>query len=149
MGVSYFERNAIFASNCTWSSFSFNGVLIPRRPIFPIGLTVKKVHVFGVKVQNNRAINALLKGESNNDNRLVGGGILEKELQFKPSFNEYLKAMESVRVRRERKQADNNNSKLKKQKPNDTEKGLFRTPTMEGDKRTVERSEERRGGKEC
>ena len=100
MGVSYFERNGIFASNCTWSSFSFNGVLIPRRPIFPIGLTVKKVHVFGVKVQNYGAINALLKGESDNDNRLVGGGILEKELQFKPSFNEYLKAMESVRVRR-------------------------------------------------
>ena len=141
MGVSYFERNGIFASNCTWSSFSFNGVLIPRRPIFPIGLTVKKVHVFGVKVQNYTAINALLKGESDNDNRLVGSGILEKELQFKPSFNEYLKAMESVRIRRERKQADNNNSKLKKQKPNDTEKGLFRTPTMEGDKGTVELKE--------
>ncbi|XP_050288095.1 pentatricopeptide repeat-containing protein At1g30610, chloroplastic-like isoform X2 [Quercus robur] len=143
MGVSYFERNGIFASNCTWSSFSFNGVLIPRRPIFPVGLTVKKVHVFGVKVQNNRAINALLKGESDKDNRLVGGGILEKELQFKPSFNEYLKAMESVRVRRERKQADNNNNNntLKKQKPNDTEKGLFRTPTMEGDKGTVELKE--------
>ncbi|KAL0011985.1 hypothetical protein SO802_007093 [Lithocarpus litseifolius] len=138
MGVSYFERNGIFASNCTWSSFSFNGVLIPRRPIFPIGVTVKKVHVFGVKVQNYTAINALLKGESDIDNTLVGGGILEKELQFKPSFNEYLKAMESVRVRRERKQADNNNNKLKKQKPNDTEKGLFRTPTMEGDKGTVE-----------
>ncbi|XP_023895444.2 pentatricopeptide repeat-containing protein At1g30610, chloroplastic [Quercus suber] len=139
MGVSCFERNVIFASNCTWSSFSFNGVLIPRRPIFPIGLTVKKVHVFGVKVQNNRAINALLKGESDNDNRLVGGGILEKELQFKPSFNEYLKAMESVRVRRERKQADNNNNnKLKKEKPNDTEKGLFRTQTKEGDKGNVE-----------
>uniref|UniRef100_A0A7N2M3E3 Uncharacterized protein n=1 Tax=Quercus lobata TaxID=97700 RepID=A0A7N2M3E3_QUELO len=72
--------------------FFLNGVLIPRRPIFPIGLTVKKVHVFGVKVQNYRAINALLKGESDIDNRLVGGGILEKELQFKPSFNEYLKA---------------------------------------------------------
>lgn len=139
MGVSYFERNGVFASNCTWSSFSFNGVLIPRNPIFPIGLTVKKVHVFGVKVQNYRAINALLKGESDNDNRLVGGGILEKELQFKPSFNEYLKAMESVRVRRERKQADNNNNnKLKKEKPNDTEKGLFRTPTIEGDKGNVE-----------
>ncbi|KAK7818983.1 hypothetical protein CFP56_040833 [Quercus suber] len=69
-----------------------------------------------LKVQNYRAINALLKGESDNDNRLVGGGILEKELQFKPSFNEYLTAMESVRVRRERKQADNNNNnKVKKQ----------------------------------
>ncbi|GMY38207.1 pentatricopeptide repeat-containing protein At1g30610, chloroplastic-like isoform X2 [Fagus crenata] len=145
MGVSYFERNGIFASNCTWNSFSFNGFLIPQRPIFRIGLTVKKnekkAHVFGVKVQNSRAINALLKGESDNDNQLVGGGLLEKELQFKPSFDEYLKAMESVRVRRDKKQSNNNDYKSKKQKPNDTEKGNFRTPTMERDGRNVELEE--------
>jgi hypothetical protein len=145
MGVSYFERNGIFASNCTWNLFSFNGFLIPQRPIFRIGLTVKKnekkAHVFGVKGQNSRAINALLKGESDNDNQLVGGGLLEKELQFKPSFDEYLKAMESVRVRRDKKQSNNNDYKSKKQKPNDTEKGNFRTPTMERDGRNVELEE--------
>ncbi|EEF28597.1 pentatricopeptide repeat-containing protein, putative [Ricinus communis] len=41
-------------------------------------------------------IKALSSGDS--DNRLVGGGILEKELEFKPSFDEYLKAMESVKT---------------------------------------------------
>ena len=90
MGVSYFERNGTSALNCTWNSFFFYKVLIPQRPIFTIGLIVKKIHVFGVKIQNFRAINVLLKGESDNDNRLVGGGVLEKELQFKSSFNEYL-----------------------------------------------------------
>lgn len=90
MGISYFERNGTFGSNCTWNLFSFYRVLIPRRLIFTIGLIMKKVHVFGVKIQNFRAINALLKGGSDNDNRLMGGGILEKGLQFKSSFNEYL-----------------------------------------------------------
>ncbi|GLT70352.1 hypothetical protein SLA2020_424390 [Shorea laevis] len=117
MGVSYFERNSILVSSYACNSFCSYGFLIPRRPIFRIGLNVtknEKIQVCGVKIRNSSTINALLKGES--DNRLVGGGLLEKEVEFKPSFDEYLKAMESVR----------------KMNDNPVEKGLVRTPPMEG-----------------
>ncbi|KAJ6967080.1 hypothetical protein NC652_004592 [Populus alba x Populus x berolinensis] len=58
-------------------------------------------------------VKALQKDES--DNRLVGGGgVIEKELEFKPSFGEYLKAMESVKTGREKNQVHKSNSyKLK------------------------------------
>jgi hypothetical protein len=140
MGVSYFERNAIFVSNYACNSFCSSGFLIPRRPIFRIGLNVtknEKIQVRGVKIHNSRTINALLKGES--DNRLVGGGLLEKEVEFKPSFDEYLKAMESVRVSRDKKQADN--SKKQKMNDNPVERGIFRTPLMEGGEENVKLEE--------
>ncbi|XP_059437637.1 pentatricopeptide repeat-containing protein At1g30610, chloroplastic [Corylus avellana] len=140
MGVSYFERNAIFVSNYACNSFCSYGFLIPRRPIFPIGLNVtknEKIHVHGVKIQNSRTISALLKGES--DNRLVRGDLLEKEVEFKPSFDEYLKTMESVRVSRDKKQA--NNSKKRRMNDNPVDKGLFRTPPMEGGEEKVKLKE--------
>ncbi|XP_042945473.1 pentatricopeptide repeat-containing protein At1g30610, chloroplastic [Carya illinoinensis] len=138
MGVSYFERYGAFASNYSCNSFSSYELLIPRKPICRIGLTVrkneKKVPVFGFKFRNSNTINALLKEES--DNRVVSGGLLEKELEFKPSFDECLKAMESVRVSRDKRHANNNS---KKQKPNKnlTEKGVFRRPPMEGGEEKV------------
>jgi hypothetical protein len=143
MGVSCFERNAIFVSNYACNSFCSYGFLIPRRPIFPTGLNVtknEKIHVhgvIGVKIQNSRTISALLKGES--DNRFVRGDILEKEVEFKPSFDEYLKTMESVRVSRDKKQA--NNSKKQRMNDNPVEKVIFRTPPMERGEENVKLKE--------
>ncbi|WCJ24390.1 pentatricopeptide (PPR) repeat-containing protein [Euphorbia peplus] len=47
------------------------------------------------------SIKAMSNGDS--DNGVVGGGLLEKDLEFKPSFDEYLKAMESIKTVREKK----------------------------------------------
>ncbi|CAK7357382.1 unnamed protein product [Dovyalis caffra] len=68
------------------------------------------------------------------DNRLVGGGggVIEKELEFKPSFGEYLKAMESVKTGREKNQVHKSSSyKLK-----DDLEGNG-APLSERDERTV------------
>ncbi|XP_065847454.1 pentatricopeptide repeat-containing protein At1g30610, chloroplastic isoform X2 [Euphorbia lathyris] len=46
-------------------------------------------------------IKAVSNGDS--DNGVVGGGLLEKDLEFKPSFDKYLKAMESVKTVKEKK----------------------------------------------
>nr|TKR63664.1 hypothetical protein D5086_0000323280 [Populus alba] len=76
-------------------------------------------------------VKALQKDES--DNRLVGGGgVIEKELEFKPSFGEYLKAMESVKTGREKNQVHKSNSyKLKDDlEGNDA-------PLLERDERSV------------
>ncbi|XP_030471303.2 pentatricopeptide repeat-containing protein At1g30610, chloroplastic [Syzygium oleosum] len=54
-----------------------------------------------------RRINALLKEES--PSKPNGGSLLEGEFEFKPSFDEYLKAMESVKSVRERRRAHNSN----------------------------------------
>ncbi|KAL3612859.1 hypothetical protein D5086_003879 [Populus alba] len=71
-----------------------------RPPISGVPLKSKRgkaMRVVGLRVK------ALQKDES--DNRLVGGGgVIEKELEFKPSFGEYLKAMESVKTGREKNQ---------------------------------------------
>lgn len=88
-----------------------SGFLISRGPIFSFGLTKpKKVEQKSRRVLlgygNCGKISVVLKegpGE---------GGVIEKELEFKPSFDAYLKAMETVQsVRDKRKVAKNKTKK--------------------------------------
>ncbi|KAG5516007.1 hypothetical protein RHGRI_036899 [Rhododendron griersonianum] len=106
MGLSLCERNGILAQSCCSRELYFSGGFsIPRRPTFRVALGVKKVNqswVFGLRTRSGGDFNYLLKAESST--RSVDGNLLEKELEFKPSFDEYLKAMESVRTGREKKQ---------------------------------------------
>lgn len=101
LGVSNFQRNGIFARNCSPKPFPLSRFSIFGRPIFGIGLNeknVKKSRVSGIKTVNRGiVINALAKDES--DNRSVGCEILEKDFEFKPSFDQYLKVMGSVKLR--------------------------------------------------
>ncbi|KAK9267996.1 hypothetical protein L1049_010434 [Liquidambar formosana] len=122
LGVSCFERNGISASNSTqFPSLSY-GLSISRRPIFGIALNTKRAKhswVSSRRTFNCRTISALSKREL--DDRLVGGGFIENEFEFKPSFDEYLKAMESVRTGRKQK------------KDNLKGKDVLRTPLLERD----------------
>lgn len=63
--------------------------------------------VLGWTKARYRRINALLKEES--PSKPNGGSLLEGEFEFKPSFDEYLKAMESVKSVRERRRAHSSN----------------------------------------
>ncbi|KAI3836561.1 hypothetical protein MKW92_043251 [Papaver armeniacum] len=77
-----------------------------KKPIFEISLT-KKMNVFSVKRRkqpNFRTLNALPKG---------GEKILEKEFKFQPTFDEYLKAMESVKTCRENSPFRDSNKSMK------------------------------------
>ncbi|KAL8113369.1 pentatricopeptide repeat-containing protein At1g30610, chloroplastic isoform X2 [Apium graveolens] len=84
-----------------------SGFLISKGPIFSFGF--KKIKKFeqkhhGVLIgyRNPGKFSVVMKGGSGD------GGVIEKELEFKPSFDEYLKAMESVQsVRDKRKKAKN------------------------------------------
>nr|TKR63656.1 pentatricopeptide repeat-containing protein [Populus alba] len=110
-GLSGFERNGNLTCNCSWKPYSSCGPLNSWRP--PIsGVPLKSRRGKAMRVVGLR-VKALQKDES--DNRLVGGGgVIEKELEFKPSFGEYLKAMESVKTGREKNQVHKSNSyKLK------------------------------------
>ncbi|KAL3612865.1 hypothetical protein D5086_003885 [Populus alba] len=100
-GLSGFERNGNLTCNCSWKPYSSRGPLNSWRP--PIsGVPLKSKRGKAMRVVGLR-VKALQKDES--DNRLVGGGgVIEKELEFKPSFGEYLKAMESVKTGREKNQ---------------------------------------------
>lgn len=128
-GLSGFERNGNLNCNCSWKPYSSCGPLNSwRPPIFGVPLKSKRgkaMRVVGLRVK------ALQKDES--DNRLVGsGGVIEKEFEFKPSFGEYLKAMESVKTGREKNQVHkSNSSKLKDDlEGNDA-------PLLERDERSV------------
>lgn len=128
-GLSGFERNGNLTCNCSWKPYSSCGPLNSwRPPIFGVPLKSKRgkaMRVVGLRVK------ALQKDES--DNRLVGsGGVIEKEFEFKPSFGEYLKAMESVKTGREKNQVHkSNSSKLKDDlEGNDA-------PLLERDERSV------------
>lgn len=103
MGVSFIEKNGTLGSYYTRSLRLSYGFLISKGPIFNFGLKAKKVkqsHGVFFKSRNCGEISVLLTEEPSN------GGIIEKEFEFKPSFDEYLKAMESVKsVREKRKKA--------------------------------------------
>ena len=101
MGISLCERNGILAQNCFHKSSFSCGFTITSKPIMVVALGTKKAKqtcFFGLTTRSN----ALLKAKS--ANRSVGRDFLEKEFEFKPSFDEYLKAIESVKISREKKQ---------------------------------------------
>ncbi|MCL7048136.1 hypothetical protein MKW94_015128 [Papaver nudicaule] len=82
MGISNLVQMSDFYGS---NSYSLKGFCIPKKPIYGISLILRK------KQPNFRILNALPKGEK----------ILEKEFNFQPTFDEYLKAMESVKTCRE------------------------------------------------
>ncbi|XP_026428066.1 pentatricopeptide repeat-containing protein At1g30610, chloroplastic-like [Papaver somniferum] len=82
-------------------------LLIPKKkPIYEISL-IKKMNVFSVrrrKQPNFRTLNALPKGAEK---------ILYKEFKFQPTFDEYLKVMESVKICRENSPFTDSNQSMK------------------------------------
>ncbi|KAL1829476.1 hypothetical protein ACET3Z_007888 [Daucus carota] len=102
MGIKKVESLASFHT----PQFNFSsGFLISKAPIFSFGVKkTKKAEQKNLGVflgyGNCGKISVVMKGGSGD------GGVIEKELEFKPSFDEYLKAMENVQsVRDKRKQA--------------------------------------------
>ncbi|KAK3030873.1 hypothetical protein RJ639_037330 [Escallonia herrerae] len=96
MDVTSFDRSGILASNYSRNISFASGFSISRRP-----KKVKQIQVLGSRTCR---CSVILKGES--DFPVADGGIIRRESEFKPSFDEYLKAMESVKSGREKKQAD-------------------------------------------
>ncbi|PON63654.1 Tetratricopeptide-like helical domain containing protein [Parasponia andersonii] len=105
MGSSSFHGNGVFVSNSWRNPFSSSGFSLWWRPSLGIGLNVNKRRL------NCGTICQALSNGGGFSGQLVGGSLLEKELEFKPSFNEYLKVMETVRTVRDKRQA-NDSEKL-------------------------------------
>lgn len=103
MGTFNLGRNGSFVSNSCRVPSSSSGFLIYRKPHFNFALKTKSsnhVWILSVRTPNCRSVNALPKKET--ENSLMGGGFLEKEFKFEPTFDEYLKVMETVRVGRDK-----------------------------------------------
>ncbi|XWS74724.1 hypothetical protein CRYUN_Cryun01aG0022300 [Craigia yunnanensis] len=96
MGIFSFERNGVYTSVYSQKPFSPNGFLNCWRPTCRVTLWSKNPSKekwrFALRVVNS------------------GGGILEKEFEFKPSFDEYLKIMESVREKNQSFKSNRGNS---------------------------------------
>ncbi|XP_057980925.1 pentatricopeptide repeat-containing protein At1g30610, chloroplastic isoform X2 [Malania oleifera] len=110
ISVSSFERNGIVTENYPWKQTSLCRSSFYPRPVLVLDLNVRKmkrIGTYSLRAPNCRKMYAFSKGES--AKQLVGGGILENKFDFKPSFDEYLKVMESARTGRENKQRHNSN----------------------------------------
>ncbi|TYH52002.1 hypothetical protein ES332_D10G320800v1 [Gossypium tomentosum] len=87
MGIFSFESNRIYTSVSSPKPFPASGFFSCWRPTSRVALwsknPSKKKRKFALRVVNS------------------GGGVLEKEFEFKPSFDEYLKTMESVREKKQ------------------------------------------------
>lgn len=94
MGVFSFEKNGICTSVSSQKPFPPSGFLNCWRPTCGVASknSSKKKWSFALRVVDS------------------GGGILEKELDFKPSFDEYLKTMESVREKKQSLKSNRGNS---------------------------------------
>ncbi|CAL9016112.1 unnamed protein product [Prunus brigantina] len=141
LGVSNFQRNDIFAANCSSKPGPLSGFSLFRRPIFCVGLyekNVKKNQGFGIKIPNRRTVISAVSKEGS-DNRSVGGEILEKEFEFKPSFDQYLKVMGTVRLRSDRDKQDS--SKEQNPKHNLRSRGVSRSLVSEGNEEHVKLGE--------
>ncbi|KAJ1401466.1 pentatricopeptide repeat-containing protein [Sesbania bispinosa] len=104
MGVIGFEINGNSALHYGGNSFSSYAIPISSRPFFGNVLNTRVIRKF--QVSHARKLNfgpvmVSLNGGSNAG--LVSDGLLPKELEFKPSFDQYLKAMESARTVRGKK----------------------------------------------
>ncbi|XP_061353562.1 pentatricopeptide repeat-containing protein At1g30610, chloroplastic [Gastrolobium bilobum] len=116
MGVIGFEINGNSASTLHhgWNSFSSYAIPNPisSRPFFGNALNARVARKFQFRVSRTAKLSfgpviVSLNGGSN-------AGLLPKELEFKPSFDEYLKAMESAKTVRGKKHADD--ATIQKQK---------------------------------
>lgn len=88
--------------NSFWVSFFPSSV-----PGTDLSLSDAKNRVLRHRVHKCGSIKALSNGES--DISLPSGNLLEHDFQFKPSFDEYVKVMETVRTRRYKRQLDDPN----------------------------------------
>ena len=120
MGTSFCDRNGFWAESCYQKLSLSTGFSILRTPaLVCISFGAKKVKhrsVFGLRVRNGGAFKVVLKAQS-----VDGGEILEKELEFKPSFEDYLKAMESVKTGRDKKKKQTYDNSLKRYNSNNAE----------------------------
>ncbi|KAJ7969224.1 putative Pentatricopeptide repeat-containing protein [Quillaja saponaria] len=121
MVVNCFQSNGNFLLNLSGNPFSSYGFQFTKTPFFCMAFNV--MNAKKIRISYVGSVNASLKGGSNTG--LVNDGIFEKELEFKPSFDEYLKAMESVKTARDKKQT----SSMKPPK----ERGSSRRQRLGGD----------------
>ncbi|XP_023000737.1 pentatricopeptide repeat-containing protein At1g30610, chloroplastic [Cucurbita maxima] len=103
------EGNGFSALYCTQNSHYLLGLSFFPSSVSGSGLNFgsAKSRVLRHRGHKCGAIKASSKGES--DIQLASGNLLEKDFQFKPSFDEYVRVMESVRSRRYKRQSDDPN----------------------------------------
>ncbi|XP_034697014.1 pentatricopeptide repeat-containing protein At1g30610, chloroplastic-like [Vitis riparia] len=124
MGSFILQGIGCFSSNCNWNTPSSLGFSVSWRPSFGVAVNARRTNCI--------TVNTLLREESNG--RSADNGLLDKELEFKPSFGEYLKTMESVRTGRGKNQSRNlNRSKSSSRRG----KGVLRMPSLERDEENV------------
>lgn len=124
MGSFILQGIGCFSSNCNWNTPSSLGFSVSWRPSFAVAVNARRTNCI--------TVNTLLREESNG--RSADNGLLDKELEFKPSFGEYLKTMESVRTGRGKNQSRNlNRSKSSSRRG----KGVLRMPSLERDEENV------------
>ncbi|XVE90789.1 hypothetical protein DITRI_Ditri20bG0104900 [Diplodiscus trichospermus] len=99
MGIFGFERNGIYTSVYSQKPFSPSGFLYCWRPTCGVALRSKN----SSKKERRSALRVVNSS----------GGVLEKEFEFKPSFDEYLKTMESIREKKQSFKSNRNNSSEK------------------------------------
>ncbi|KAM6551666.1 hypothetical protein CsatB_001474 [Cannabis sativa] len=99
LGISRFEGNGAFAFNSRGNSFSPSESPLRWGPSLGVYLNVNDRRLsFGTICK------ALPRGDSNG--QLIGVSLPGKEAEFRPSFNEYLKVMESVKTVRDKRQSN-------------------------------------------
>lgn len=124
MGSFILQGIGCFSSNCNWNTPSSLGFSVSWRPSFAVAVNARRTNCI--------TVNTLLREESNG--RSADNGLLDKELEFKPSFGEYLKTMESVRTGRGKNQLRTlNRSKSSSRRG----KGVLRMPSLERDEENV------------
>ncbi|KAL1362479.1 hypothetical protein HN51_010728 [Arachis hypogaea] len=93
----------------------------------------RRFHAFHVRKLNFEPVSASLNGGGGggSDGNIFG---LVSDLEFKPSFDEYLKVMESARARpfRGKEHSGSSAAAATTQKHKEREKGMSRKPRMEG-----------------
>ncbi|XP_068480367.1 LOW QUALITY PROTEIN: pentatricopeptide repeat-containing protein At1g30610, chloroplastic [Phaseolus vulgaris] len=127
MGVAGFEVNRSYASASVLhfgaNSLSSYTVPISLRPFFGNALNARflgKIRVSHTRKVNFGAVTASLNDGSNVG--LISDAVLPKDSEFKPSFDEYLKAMESARTVRDTKRAATTRKKKMPEKGDSTKK---------------------------
>lgn len=150
MGVISFEINAnsAIALHHSGNSFSSHGVSISWRPFLGIPLNTRrrnssKIQLSCAQKFNCAPVSASLETASNTG-LITNNGLLSNELQFKPSFDDYLKEMESTRRTIRVKETEPSTSTsviwVGKKQASSTEKlktkrenGMSKIPRSEGD----------------
>lgn len=132
VGTSSLGRNGSITLDFNWKQCPSSVMLNSRHSILGIGLRTKNVknsRSFVLRKLRCATISAMSNEES--DERLVGGGVLEKAFEFKPSFSEYLKDMEAWKCGQVRKQ--NHKSNRDNFKDGSSENDGLRTPLSRRD----------------